>query len=48
MSEYFATSTEEFLAEECETYKILGEPKLSLTEYADKVKREETYKYLEL
>ncbi len=46
MSNYFANLTETFLADDCETYKVLGEPKLSLTEYAEKMKKEDFYKYL--
>jgi putative NADH-flavin reductase len=48
MSEYFSKSTEAFLAEEYGTYKILGEPKLSLAEYAIKLKTEKVYGYLEV
>lgn len=40
MSQYFKESTEEFLANDYQTYKVLGEPKLSLTEYACKLKNE--------
>lgn len=46
MSDYAFASKEEFLAEDCDTYKILGEPELSLTEYAQKVKHEKLFDYL--
>lgn len=46
MSDYFSTSKEEFLAEECETYKILGEPVLNLDTYARKISEEKFYDYL--
>ncbi len=47
MSDYSFTSSEEFLAEEFNTYKILGKPSLSLTQYADKLKKEKVYEYLD-
>jgi len=47
MSEYFSLSSEEFLAEEYGSYKILGEPKLNLTEYSRKIKTEKIYDYLQ-
>lgn len=46
MSDYSFASKEEFLAEECETFKILGQPTLDLTRYAQKVKQENAYYYL--
>jgi hypothetical protein len=48
MSDYSFASKEEFLAEECGTFKILGEPTLSITQYALKVKDEKVYNYLPL
>lgn len=46
MSTYFSKSKEEFLADDCETYKILGEPAISIFEYAEKIKKESVYNYL--
>jgi hypothetical protein len=46
MSDYTYATKEEFIAEDCETYKILGEPTLSILEYAKKIKNEKTYEYL--
>lgn len=46
MAEYFTYSTEEFIAEDCNTYKVLGYPKLSLEDYATKLKNENFYNYL--
>lgn len=43
MSQYFKESSDEFLANDYQTYKVLGEPKLSLTEYAHKVKEERIF-----
>ena len=40
MAKYFKHSKELFQAEEYGTYKDLGEPKLSLKEYAEKLKME--------
>ena len=48
MCEYSYASKEEFLAEECGTYNVLGKPDLSLNEYATKVKQEGLYSYLEM
>ena len=45
MSDYFFVSSETFLAEEFNTYKILGTPSLSLTQYAEKLKEEKIYDY---
>ncbi len=38
MSDYFSKSKETFIAEECETYKVLGNPTLKLLDYAKKLK----------
>ena len=46
MSDYFTVSKESFLAEEYGTYEILGRPSLSLTQYAEKLKAEKLYDYL--
>lgn len=46
MSDYSFASKEEFLAEECDTFKILGEPKVSLSEYAKMIKDKKTFEYL--
>ncbi len=46
MSNYSFASSEEFLAEEFDTYNILGKPLLRLTEYAEKLKHENVYDYL--
>lgn len=43
MCDYSYASKEEFLAEEFGTYKVLGSPKLNLTEYANKVLSENVY-----
>lgn len=48
MSDYFNQFTETFLAEDCETYKVLGNPKLTLSEYAYKLKEEHFYNYLRI
>ena len=47
MSDYFMRSTETFIAEKYHTYEVLGEPKLSLTAYAEKLKQEGTFSHLE-
>ena len=41
MSDYFHASREEFLADEYDTYKVLGVPELSLEEFAEKTKKEQ-------
>jgi hypothetical protein len=46
MSDYFSAYSEPFLAEKYDTYKILGKPTLSLTAYAQKLKKEGIYNYL--
>jgi hypothetical protein len=43
MSDYFSSSTEVFIAEEFDTYKILGEPGYSLSDYAQLLKNEQLY-----
>ncbi len=47
MSDYFTVSQESFLAKEYGTYDVLGTPSLSLTEYAEKLKKEKVYSHLE-
>jgi len=47
MSDYFIVSSENFLAKEYNTYEILGSPSLSLIQYAEKLKEEKIYDYLE-
>ncbi|MBN1143642.1 MAG: SDR family oxidoreductase [Bacteroidales bacterium] len=47
MNDYFSSSVEEFIAEEFNTYKILGEPKLSVSDYARLLKSEGIYDLLE-
>lgn len=47
MHEYFTVSSETFLAKDYGTYDILGTPSLSLTHYAEKLKQERIYDYLE-
>ena len=47
MSDYFHYSIESFLAEDCDTYKVLGSPKYSVSSYAARVKDEGSYQYLE-
>lgn len=42
MDRYFKRYKEEFLAEEYDTYKDLGEPQLTLQEYAEQLKAEST------
>ena len=46
MNDYFSSSTEEFIAEEFNTYKFLGEPKFSITDYARLLKKEGIYYFL--
>jgi hypothetical protein len=46
MSDYFNQANETFLAEECGTYTTLGRPTLSLTKYAEKLRKEGFYDYL--
>jgi len=43
MSDYFLKSTETFIAEEYGTYKILGEPSMSIMEYAKMIKKEKSH-----
>lgn len=47
MNDYFSASTEEFIAEEYNTYKVLGEPKFNIATYAQLLKKEGIYGYLE-
>jgi len=47
MSDYFTVSQESFLAKEYGTYDVLGTPSLSLTEYAEKLKKEKIYSHIE-
>ncbi len=47
MSDYFSKSVETFIAGDCGTYKILGQPKLTLKKYARKLKSEKFYDYPE-
>lgn len=47
MNDYFSLSKEAFLAEDCETYKVLGEPQISITEYAEIIKANTMFNYLE-
>lgn len=46
MNDYFSTSAEEFIAEEYNTYKILGEPKFNIATYAHLLKKEGIYDFL--
>lgn len=46
MNDYFSSSTEAFIAEEFNTYKILGEPKWNISDYARLLKKERIYDYL--
>lgn len=46
MADYFDDFKETPLAELCGTYDVLGQPTLSLTEYAKKLKTEASYAYL--
>lgn len=48
MSDYFSFYSEPFLAEKYDTYKILGKPTLSLTAYAQKLKKEGIFNYLDM
>jgi len=47
MSDYFHNSIETYLAEECDTYKVLGSPKFSLLDYASKLKKGGFYDFLQ-
>lgn len=47
MNDYFTVSSESFLAKDYGTYDILGTPSLSITQYAEKLKKEKIYDYLE-
>ncbi len=47
MSDYFTVSSESFLAKDYGTYDILGTPSLSITQYAEKLKKEKIYDCLE-
>lgn len=47
MSEYFSEYSEPFLAEKCSSFEILGKPTLSLIAYAQKLKKEGIYDYLD-
>ena len=48
MSDYSFASKEEFVAEDCNTFKVLGEPSFDILEYARKIKNEKTYSHLEM
>jgi hypothetical protein len=43
MNDYFSASTEEFIAEEYGTYKTLGEPEFSISDYAFLLKKEKIF-----
>lgn len=47
MNDYFSSSAEEFIAEEYDTYKTLGEPKYGIADYARLLKKESIYDFLE-
>ncbi len=47
MNDYFSSSSEAFIAEEFNTYKILGEPKYNIADYARLLKKEGIYDFLE-
>lgn len=47
MSDYFHHTNETFLAKDYHTYEILGTPSLSISDYAQKLKDEKIYDYLE-
>ena len=47
MNDYFSSSAEAFIAEEYDTYKTLGEPKYSITDYARLLKKDGIYDFLE-
>jgi hypothetical protein len=42
MSRYFSDTKEEYIADECDTYKILGEPSISIMEYAQEIRDEKS------
>ncbi len=46
MSRYFSDTKEEYIADECDTYKILGKPSIIIMEYAQEIKDEKAYEYL--
>jgi hypothetical protein len=46
MSRYFSDTKEEYIADECDTYKILGEPSIIIMEYAQEIRDEKAYEYL--
>jgi uncharacterized protein YbjT (DUF2867 family) len=48
MNDYFSNSKEEFIAKEYNTYKVLGEPEYSITDYAQLLKNEGIYDFLEI
>jgi hypothetical protein len=43
MSRYFSDTKEEYITDECDTYKIFGEPSISKMEYAQKIRDEKAY-----
>lgn len=46
MAEYFGKSVEQFQAEEFNTYRDLGQPNMTISQYAQLLKKEEIYDYL--
>lgn len=47
LSEYSFQFPETFLAKDYGTYKVLGRPSMSIMDYAEKLRNENTYEYLE-
>lgn len=47
MHDYFSAFTEEFIATDFNTYKVLGEPLYNISDYARLLKREEIYEFIE-
>lgn len=47
MSDYSHHCKETFLADECDTYKVLGSPEMSILEYANMIKATGFYDYLQ-
>lgn len=46
MSDYFTKNTESFLVDEYQTYEILGQPAFNLREYAETLRSDNFYNYL--
>ena len=48
MSKYFSKAEETYIADICDTFRVLGTPRITIEEYAQKLIQDNTYKYLNI